>query len=590
MLQEMDDVVNLHASGDDDSDSEPDNVVNVANRNNSPLLVAMSDPNATFGNASGDACGRCGDFECMLPHGESCGAPITKFIVCIKCQCLCATLSVYLAHVATCLRLPESRAPHYADHIVQFEEPPQLSVCDCCGIYRQRQGALLDTHRHICLRYASEHDGQRFPFLPGEITWTYENSVFSPPRFFQRLLRQLAQGQRWSEVETCYLAQSGQNEMWAQLRSGAFRSLSGRAPVFPGATMYTAPLRTVSADLNTSSATSCSTSTTVTTSEAGRSSTHEEPTAAAAAALVQLSASAETPMQVAETSAGDRVAHVAPQRTASQPTRGRRRRGRRGGSWVHDQQRRSSTPTGVAARRLETAAGPSSSTARRAERRSLPQPEHQSPILRQPRTRDDAATGTGRSQRQRHNAARDNAGDAAARPLRVVNEIDGNLQVTSPRNDSGVDRGASGDPPAATRSRSDSSRGRHKYLEGAVLDHRSGNFIAAVLVSGVPAVGVNAVLRRYELARHAAVGVSSGLQVSYYGRPSEYTHLSDRALAQARGQALLVHSDTKMPAGTFWFWELPPVSGEWLLPVRDDARPNTGAEHIRLRFSALRRA
>ena len=136
----------------------------------------------------------------------------------------------------------------------------------------------------------------------------------------------------------------------------------------------------------------------------------------------------------------------------------------------------------------------------------------------------------------------------------------------------------------------DSSRERHKYLEGAVLDHRTGNFIAAVLVSGVPAVGINAVLRRYELARHAAVGVSSGLQVSYYRRPSEYSHLSDRALAQARGQALLIHSETKMPAGTFWFWELPPVSGEWLLPVRDDARPNTGAEHIRLRFSALRRA
>ena len=91
--------------------------------------------------------------------------------------------------------------------------------------------------------------------------------------------------------------------------------------------------------------------------------------------------------------------------------------------------------------------------------------------------RYNTSAGADRSQRQRHNAAQDSAGDAAARPLRVVNEIDGNLQVTSPRNDSRVDRGASGDSPAATRPRSDTSRGRHKYLEGAVLDHRSGNFI-----------------------------------------------------------------------------------------------------------------
>ena len=45
------------------------------------------------------------------------------------------------------------------------------------------------------------------------------------------------------------LAPSGQNEMWAQLRSDPFRSLSGRAPVFPGVTMYTTPLRAVSAEL-----------------------------------------------------------------------------------------------------------------------------------------------------------------------------------------------------------------------------------------------------------------------------------------------------------------------------------------------------
>ena len=96
-------------------------------------------------------------------------------------------------------------------------------------------------------------------------------------------------------------------------------------------------------------------------------------------------------------------------------------------------------------------------------------------------------------------------------------------------------------------------------------------------------------IRRSELERYAAVGVVSGIQVSYYRSPVDYQRLNGRTLSQARCQALLIDTTTKMPAGCFWFWEPPPTSGEWLLPARDDACVNPGAEHIKMRFSPLRR-
>ena len=41
--------------------------------------------------------------------------------------------------------------------------------------------------------------------------------------------------------------------------------------------------------------------------------------------------------------------------------------------------------------------------------------------------------------------------------------------------------------------------------------------------------------------------------------------------------------------GIVLFWDRPPVSVEWFLPIRDDARGNPGARSIRTRFAALRR-
>ena len=113
--------------------------------------------------------------------------------------------------------------------------------------------------------------------------------------------------------------------------------------------------------------------------------------------------------------------------------------------------------------------------------------------------------------------------------------------------------------------------------------------MASVLVCGKPPTGTSNVIRRNDLERYTAVGVASGLQVSYYCTPEDYQHLSGRTLSQARCQALLINTATKLPAGCFWFWELPPTSGEWLLPSRDDAQLNPGSEHVKMRFSPLRR-
>ena len=175
---------------------------------------------------------------------------------------------------------------------------------------------------------------------------------------------------------------------------------------------------------------------------------------------------------------------------------------------------------------------------------------------------------------------------------RVVNDVGGGaLKIVSLHEDSngGAERGGAWGDARDVGTPSTRRCDRHTYLEGSIVDHRNGSFIASVLVCGVPPTGTSNVVRRNELARFTAVGASSGLQVSYYKAPAVYEPLSEHTLSQARCQALLIDTATKMPAGCFWLWELPPVSGEWLLPTRGDARVNPGAEHIKLRFSALRR-
>ena len=78
-----------------------------------------------------------------------------------------------------------------------------------------------------------------------------------------------------------------------------------------------------------------------------------------------------------------------------------------------------------------------------------------------------------------------------------MNDVGGGaLEIVSPREDDngGAERrGAWGDArdvdtPSARR------RDRHTYLEGAIVDHRNGNFIASVLVCGVPPTGTSNVV------------------------------------------------------------------------------------------------
>ena len=103
-------------------------------------------------------CQRCVKFDVMILHARDCHKPLVKFIVCLQCQCLSVTLTSYVAHVAGCLNLDQDHAPAYVDHIIKFDEPPQIVVCDICGIYKQKVGSIFDTHRRICARFILEHD------------------------------------------------------------------------------------------------------------------------------------------------------------------------------------------------------------------------------------------------------------------------------------------------------------------------------------------------------------------------------------------------------------------------------------------------
>ena len=108
------------------------------------------------------------------------------------------------------------------------------------------------------------------------------------------------------------------------------------------------------------------------------------------------------------------------------------------------------------------------------------------------------------------------------------------LEIVSPReDDDGNERGgAMGDARDVVTSAS-RRNGSHTYLERAIVDHRNGNFMASVLVCGRSPNVTSNVVRRYELARFTAVGVSSGLQVSYYRAPEDYQHLSETTLSGA---------------------------------------------------------
>ena len=514
------------------------------------------------------SCGRCHDFNVMTSHDTDCNEPVVKFIVCIKCQCLSVTLASYLTHVEHCLGLKEEAAPSYANLIVKFDDPPTIVVCDICGVFKQVAGAIMDAHREICTKFVFEHDGNRFPFVPADSAWNGEE----PPPYFRRMLVRLGQSRAWAPIEYEHLERSGLTDCWARLpgrpRGGQTRCVVSSAASAPSATCSVRP-----ADAESSSVTSGSAMSLATASDASRSSQVVLQVATAAiqhavhsvAGSEQASAPAVRPRE--ETS---HIAHVAPQRqphTASQARRQRRRR--RSDQAARGQQQRNSTPNS----RSGAPAGCSVGSVGR-------QPGRQSPHSA-PRQQADARPGVAGDRRRRRRPLRNGGGGPGYG--RVVDDLgDGALRVTSPRNDSAVGgdlAGAAGE--SSPRSHRSPSGPRRIYLEGAVVDHRTSLFIASVMVCGVPAVGTSAVQRRGE--------ISGSTQISYYRDAADFEHLSQRTVSQARGQALLYDTSSRLPAGCLMFWDLPPPSGEWHLPVRDEARANPGANTIKLRFSPLRR-
>ena len=369
---------------------------------------------------------------------------------------------------------------------------------------------------------------------------------------------------------------------WQPMPCEAFRDLEHQAPVYPGAVMRYVEQVDDDVGTDTSSMTSCSTTSTVAATSSGRASVAGS---VATATVTQASASpavnapavreVEPPRQEEES----RVAHVEPQRKEPARVGGRRvRRGRRSGQQVRERQR-STTPAGGPVGPTGLPVGPSNT--------STPRTDVQSTARSHAQPRDGASHEQGGSRNRRRRPR----GPSTQQPERVVNDVGGGaLEIVSPRsrNNSAERDGARGDARDVRHSPA-RHQGRHLYFEGAIVDHRHGNFIASVLVYGQPPSGTSCVIRRGELERYTSMGIASGIQVSYHRSPFDYQRLNGRTLSQARCQALLIDTATKMPAGCFWFWEPPPTSGEWLIPACGDACANPGAEHIKLRFSPLRR-
>lgn len=579
MLQ-MEDCVDIKVDTDEELQEEDSGRRNLGGAG--AYNVAMDDMSGWDDSTAG-ACLRCDDFDCMLPHAEKCAGSYRKFLVCPKCQCMCATKASFDAHIESCLGLTQGCAPHYEQHIVIFEEAPALAFCEICGMYRQRRGALLDTHRYLCQRFIHEHDGGKFPFLPGELRWTVSQGAYTPPHYFHRLLAELKAGGKWSEIENRYFVKSGVADCWQQMPCEAFRDLANRAPAHPGAVMIYVEHGDDDAGTDTSSLTSCSTTSTVATSGTGRASV----ASSSATATTAAHAPAEHDGTPHRTDDGGRVAHVEPRRQEpARPGNRKVRRGRRAGQPVHERQR-SNTPVGRPAGSAGTPVEPGRTSAPHTNRVSGSSGASHSSSRRSTNSHDD----TPRVQNAQRSRRRRPRGGPPAQQQRVVNDIGGGaLEIVSPRSrhSSAEQQGARGD---ARDVRSSPARrtGSHLYLEGAIVDHRNGNFIASVLVCGQPPSGTSSVVRRSELERFAALGVASGLQVSYYREPADYQQSAGRALSQARCQSLLFNTTTRMPAGCLWFWEPPPTGGEWLVPARDDARVNPGTEHVKMRFSPLRR-
>ena len=483
-------------------------------------------------------------------------------------------------------------------HIVKFDVTPDLAVCDSCGVYRQREGALLDAHRHICGLYVREDENNRFPFMPSERAWLSVPGMFVPPRYFSRMITDLAAGAKWSELEARHLRQSGMTDCWAQLPCGAIRGSGDVRPFHAGAVMRS-PAASAPAEADRESVTSNSTLSTLNTSGATHVSSADEQTMVKAVQQIahRQSTPCASPTDITVRIGGESslVAHIAPQRQAELAQDARVRRGVRGGRGARERRRRRSDVTeagavsaqsGVSNSGVSAAAGSSSANANQRRQSHPPNPRVVSPRPRQQQHRGNDAEAASGSRARRHRPMR-NGGGGPGVGRAVHQEGDGILRIFSPLNDSGAeldrsDRDAQMTSPGRHGMPANMRRRQqHLYLEGAVHDSRTGLFVASMLICGIPPTGVMAILRRD--------GTEMNIRISYYPIQHGIDHLDDATRANIRAQALVFNLSTKAPTGVVLFWERPPTNAEWFLPIRDDARGNPDARFIRARFSALRR-
>ena len=209
MLQEMDILDMPVTEADIDSTAARDDgaVAATATSGESHSATAMEPSN----------CYRCLMPNYMGSHADECEAPLQKFLVCPKCQCICATLAVFDRHTRVCLGLTVKRRLPSARHIVRFESPPQLGPCEHCGVYRQRKGALLDAHRYVCHQFSQEQNDDRCSLLPADFMLVRDGDTLAPPQYFTRLLTRMRERGTWALVEAESLAQTGIAENWSQV-------------------------------------------------------------------------------------------------------------------------------------------------------------------------------------------------------------------------------------------------------------------------------------------------------------------------------------------------------------------------------------
>ena len=131
MLQEMDILDMPVTESDIDSTAARDDgaVAATATSGESHSATAMEPSN----------CYRCLMPNYMGSHADECEAPLQKFLVCPKCQCICATLAVFDRHTRVCLGLTVKRAAVCAPHRT-LREPPTARTMRALRCVQAAQG------------------------------------------------------------------------------------------------------------------------------------------------------------------------------------------------------------------------------------------------------------------------------------------------------------------------------------------------------------------------------------------------------------------------------------------------------------------